>query len=693
MRTGKLLIPAACLLMIIAFAAGGAAQGTYTLEEVLSPPYPLHLVSAKDADRIAWVFYNKGERNVWTAGGPDFKPVNLTGYVKDEVFEIPEVHISDDGSLVVYVRGGRPDSRGWVTNPKSEPVAYEQAVWAVKSTGERPWRVAAGRNPVLSPDGQWALIVKDTDIILVSLAEFNAPEPKLLFKAAGRNGNPRWSPDGKRVAFVSNRDDHSFVGVFDIEKQKITWMSPCVDHDSSPRWSADGRHIAFFRRPGSRYEETYDYGQSPEPSIWVADSETGSAKEVWSPPTGEPKFYTVRNLELTKNNRILFTAENDNWKHVYSMPLSGGRVTDLTPGEGFVEHIGLSSDGKTLFFSSNIADIHGRHIWKVPTAGGKAAQLTKDATLGTYPVALASGRHVAFFYSTVSYPLSIALVPARGGKIEVIAPRTLPKEFPIDDLVVPELAIVKSEDGLEIPCQVFLPKGAKPGDGLPGIVYTHGGSRRQMLFGWHYMDFYSDAYGINQYLASKGYVVISINYRSGIGYGRAFRMAENCGRRGGAEYKDVVAGGKYLQSRPEVDSERVGLWGLSYGGLLTALGLARNSDIFKVGVDLAGVHDWSQLGRGRGGMSAEERKVAFESTAASSVDTWKSPVLFIHGDDDRNVPFQQTTDLVQRLRAKGDVHIELMIRPDEPHEFLLYKNRIDSYEATFEFLHRFLKKQ
>ncbi len=121
------------------------------------------------------------------------------------------------------------------------------------------------------------------------------------------------------------------------------------------------------------------------------------------------------------------------------------------------------------------------------------------------------------------------------------------------------------------------------------------------------------------------------------------------------------------------------------------MALARNSDIFKVGVDMAGVHDWAQLRGGR--IDEAGRKVARESSPVGSLDTWKSPVLFIHGDDDRNVPFQQTTDIVQKLRAKGDVSIELMIAPDEPHEFLLFENRMEAYRRTFEFIDRHIGKK
>ncbi len=697
MKIRKLFWVAVCILIIFSTAVQASSKRTFTLEEVLSPPFPSNLVSAKKADRIAWVFHSKGEKNVWTATAPDFKPVNLSGFVRDEVFEIPEVHITDDGKTVVFVKGGRPNSEGWVTNPRSDPDGMEQAIWAVRTDGGKPWKVAPGRNPVLSPDGSWLLLVKDGLIYRLPLTQplepGILPRPELMFRAAGQNGSPRWSPDGTRIAFVTNRNDHSFIGVFDIAKRKITWIAPNVDRDSSPSWSSDGTKIAFLRRPGQQYGGAAFRFRGRGPAnfaIWVADAMKGTAQEVWRFPQEEPLYYSFRNFKLTANNRILFTAEHDNWNHVFSMPLTGGEPVDLTPGEAFVEQMGLSSNGETLFFSSNLADIHGRHIWKVPTAGGKAVQLTKGATIGTYPVALSSGRKAAFHYATAVHPTSIATVPAKGGKIKVVAPAKLPAEFPIDELVVPKLVIVNAPDGLEIPCQIFLPKGAKKGNKLPGVVYTHGGPVRQMLLGWHYMGSYFDAYAFNQHLANHGYVVLSINFRSGIGYGRSFRNAPDTGRRGASEYQDILAGAKYLQSRPEVDPERIGKWGLSYGGLLTAMALARNSDIFKVGVDLAGVHDWSTL-RGRSS-DVSASKQARDSSPVASLETWKSPVLFIHGDDDRNVPFQQTTDLVQKLRAKGDVYFELMIVPDEPHVFLLYKNRMECYKRAFEFINRFIGK-
>jgi len=558
----SLLFLIAVLAALVVGASGGSgADKPFSLQDVLSPAYPMNLVAAARTDRIAWIMNDRGARNVWTAAAPDFRPVNLTGYVRDEVFEIDEVLLTDDGLTAVYVKGGRPNAAGWVTNSDSDPDGREQAVWAVRTDGGRPWRVAAGSGPVLAPDGLSALLVKDGLIYKIPLTPRQGttagPEPEVLFRAAGRNGSPRFSPDGTRIAFVSDREDHSFIGVFDLASRRITWIAPSVDRDSEPRWSADGGRIAFLRRDGLTFDASpglmFRARGPADLAVWVADAATGQAHELWRAPEEAPRYYSFRNFELAANDRVLFTAEREEWDHVFSLSLAGGTPEDITPGEAFVEHLGLAPDGTVLYFSSNLGDLHSMRIWKVGTAGGKPVALSPAEAIGTYPVALASGRGAAFLCATAVQPTSVATIGASGGKVGIVAPRELPAEFPSKELVEPRLVVVKAADGLEVPCQLFLPKGAKAGDRRPAVVYTHGGPIRQMLLGWHYMEFYSEAYGINQYFASRGYVVISVNYRSGIAYGRSFREAPNCGMEGAAEYQDVLAAVEYLRKRPEVD--------------------------------------------------------------------------------------------------------------------------------------------
>jgi len=244
----------------------------------------------------------------------------------------------------------------------------------------------------------------------------------------------------------------------------------------------------------------------------------------------------------------------------------------------------------------------------------------------------------------------------------------------------------------KLSCQLF--QGSNSGGAKPAVIFVHGGPPRQMLLGWHYMDYYSNAYAVNQYLAAHGFVVLSVNYRLGIGYGRAFNHPEHAGLAGAAEYQDVLAGGRFLQALPGVDPKRIGIWGGSYGGYLTAMALARNSDVFKAGVDLHGVHDWSRfltrvLGNPEGRFEQGDRQQAMATAFASSPDAdvagWRSPVLLIQGDDDRNVPFQQTVDLARRL---GDQHVafEEMVIPNEIHGFLRHQSWFTADTATVRFL-------
>ena len=195
-----------------------------------------------------------------------------------------------------------------------------------------------------------------------------------------------------------------------------------------------------------------------------------------------------------------------------------------------------------------------------------------------------------------------------------------------------------------------------------------------------------------------------MNYRLGIGYGHTFHYADKSGVRGASEYLDVVAGGRYLQARPDVDARRIGIWGGSYGGYLAALALGRNSDVFAAGVDIHGVHDRvpavsaEQLAHaivGDGTSEADYKealKVAYESSPISSVATWKSPVLLIHADDDRNVEFHQTVDLKQRLVEKG-VTVEELVIPDDIHDFLLWRTWKAVTAAGGEYFERMFMKR
>lgn len=686
------------------------AQDRFTITEILSPAFPFDLVSARSADRIAWIEYERGMRNVYTAVPPDFEPVRLTEYLEDDGRDLSELQISGDGSVLVFVRGHTPNREDWIANPASDPDGAERAAWAVRSAAGAPWRIAEAWDPVLSPDGRWIAYTKAGQVHRApvapeDLARFDPDTAGPLFLVFGENGDPVWSPDSRRIAFVSDRADHSYIGIYDIERRAVSYMAPGVDRDMAPAWSPDGSRVAFIRRPGLPFgaprERVPWWRRNQEPDtllpdgleragfagghrleIWVADARTGEGRRLWHSWPKEERFTDIRSIDWV-GGHLVFRSEPGDWEgHRYAISVKNPErePVELTPGVGMVEDVAFSTDDRFLYYAANIDDIDRRHLWRVPVAGGEPERLTDGELIETHPAVLASGRQVALLQAGPKQPQSVAVLSAKGGDLRVVT--ALPAEFPLRAQVVPENVVIASPDSLEFHAQLFLPPDLTPGERRPALIFIHGGSRRQMLLGYHYMHFYHMAYAMNQYFAHQGYVTLSINYRSGIGYGTEFRNVEDYGRRGNSEYQDVYAAGRYLASRPDVDPERVGLWGLSYGGILTAQGLARNSDIFKAGVDMAGVHLY-------GGLEQRDSAV-YQSSAIAAIETWTSPVLLIHGDDDRNVDFSQTVGLVQLLRAH-QVPYELIVFPDDVHDFLLFSRWIRAFDATDEFFDRKLR--
>jgi dipeptidyl aminopeptidase/acylaminoacyl peptidase len=688
------------LFLVAGLSAYGA---TFTLDQVLSSPFPNGLTAAANVPRIAWVFDSKGARNVWIADAPNFTGRQVTHYSGDDGVPMASLRITPDGRTVVFVRGSETNEAGRVAAPTSDLTPRKQMVFAMEVDGESPRALGEmgcgeeGCEDVqLSPDGQFAVWAARKQLWIAPVS--GATPAHQLTDLPGDSNSPRWSPDGHHIAFVSNRGDHSFIGTYDFGSDSVRYLAPSVDRDGSPRWSPDGKQVAFLRIPGTRLKAAL-IPDVPIPwSIWVADATTGAGHQVWQSGSkledSIPSLTADVSFQFPSNDRLVFSSEQDGWNHLYSIATTGGQATLLTPGNFEVEDVALSADKKAVLYSSNQDDVDRRHIWRVALPDGKPQPLTKGESMEWAPVETGQGNYLACLGSTATVPAMPYRITAQG-RGEMIAASALPADFPSSRLVVPKQVVFKSEDGLEVHGQLFVPTGrTQPG---PALIFMHGGPIRQMMLGFHYMYYYHNAYAMNQYLASQGYLVLSVNYRLGIMYGRAFREAPNASWKGAAEYKDITAGARYLQTLPTVDKNRLGLWGGSYGGYLTAMGLARNSDLFAAGVDFHGVHDWSALMPELGSKVTEApdyeaaKKLAFESSPNASVQLWKSPVLLIQGDDDRNVPESQTVDLAQRLR-ENHVPLEILFFPDEIHDFLMYKSWLKAYGATADFFARYLKK-
>jgi dipeptidyl aminopeptidase/acylaminoacyl peptidase len=474
------------------------------------------------------------------------------------------------------------------------------------------------------------------------------------------------------------------IEVYDLDT-KTMWAvaKPSDAADLAPAWSPDGRRIAFRReyahQPDTETGFTEPFVAKQPWAILVADARSHEVRQAWRAAPGVGSAYYELDQDPTdaggqadqllwsSDGDIAFAWEHDGWRHLYAVSAEGGKARLLTPGEGEVEAAAVSLDRSQIIYSTNIGDLARRHIAAVSFGGTAPSRLTGGATSQWGPTPAAAGS-VAYVEAGWAAPPAVVWHDASGNSIS--AGPSAPKSFPSAKMLQPQAVSFHGTDGGTAFGQLFVP--AAP-NGC-GVVFVHGGIKRQMLLGFHYMDAYSNLYELNQYFAGRGCVVLSVEYRSSIMRGYAFRNAPGWGTAGASEYQDVLGGANYLKSRSDLHIANIGIFGLSWGGYLTAQALARNSDVFKVGFDMAGVHSFPHD--------------AFKYSPAAFAEHWRSPVYIAAGDDDRNVDFNQSILLIQALRGNAQkVEIATKVFPNEIHDLALtFDDLTDVYWEGSEFM-------
>ena len=689
-RAGAWLVAAAGFVCVLQDVPVSAHAASFTIDQVMQAPFPADLVAAERGKSVAWVFNIRGCRNVWVADtSGDGKSRSLTSFTQDDGFDIGELAWSGDAQFLAFTRGGtlEDDRPANVASSAAGPVP--RGVWVVSVADGKAHQIGTGYLPKFSPDGRRLVFVDKEKILTTDAAGGEPPRPLLVDE--GQIGSVIFSSDGKRLAFVSQRARHSLIGVYDFATERLSWMSPSLDQDSDPAFSPDGTQVAFIRAPyqsGGPFV-TRRSGAAPW-SIRVADPQTGQGRTVWQADAGTGSVYrptlSDQNLFWTREDRLVFPWEKSGWLQLYAVSVQGGAAQSLTSGAFEIAHVALSPDRSRLAFSSNQGDVDRSHVWAMAATDHAPKRLGDGTAIEDTPQIAADGTVFAL-QSDATQP--VQPVVFRDGHWRPLAGESLPATFPAQRLVRPQSVTFAAKDGQTAHGQLFLPQDAVGKHAA--ILFFHGGPQRQMLLGFHPMDAYTWMYALNQYFVSEGYIVLSVNYRGGIGYGLEYREANDFGPNGGSELFDLIGAITYLQARADVDLHRIGIWGGSYGGLMTALGLARAPEALAAGVDYAGVYNWASfLGTiGIPVSTPEQAHKAVESSPIATIDAWKSPTLIVQADDDRSVPSGQSSDLLEDLRAHH-VGYEQLVLPNEMHDLTRYASWMSFFGATDSFFDRHL---
>lgn len=705
-----------CFLFLLFYGINGNVIPP--LDHVFGFCYSQELASSHDA--IAWVRTCSGIHNVMIS--QNFKPpIRLTNFSNDDGLFIEDLTFSVDGDALIFSvsPAGRSNPSNNV-NPPTRDIMIANLINSEVTVLVRDAYLLA----VSGTGATSSIIYADGTAVYEQFT--SSTSPKMLFMVTdGSVTELKLSPDHKKIAFRNHRGDHAFIGIYDGSNH-LHYLNPSFDVDDNIAWSHDNQHLAFVRRLNNNTDEfgrhTFDSF-----SVFVVDT---NDKE---PPREVYRDFSIgwptagagdKPLVWGDASHLIIPSESTGWLHLISVNINNSVKIDLTPG--VCENQDWIVDRNSLFVTHNCDDIDSRGISMINITSGERKNIVK----GNKHVVAGmsnSGKGICIFHNDaviwietgIKTPPTVMYRLMDGSLAKKLDPDQ-PTSFDTSQFVTPQNIEFMSTDGkYHLHGQLWVPTGSL--SKKPAVLYTHGGPQRQMYSAFHYMDCYAQLYAMNQFLTMNGFVVFSINYRMGIGYGHKFRNCEKCGWKGAAEYGDVLAANKYLANQSFVDAAHIGIYGLSYGGLNTLQALTRNSDVFAAGVAVAPVFNWVSQSRFDGedrtlynpsshGLALpigpepdlagpnwtdainENIKMAWLSSPVAYVDQLTSPILLIQGDMDEEVAIQESIGLIRALRRRNLAHPpELLMFPDEKHGMARYANQLKAYQQAAIFFKKHLQ--
>jgi len=665
-----------------------AAQGLLTIDNLITIKHPSEATWAPDGRRLAFVWDQAGVQNIWfidTQATGAIAPRSLTSY---ETGTVENLFWSKDGAGLFFVRDGDL----WQVLP-GEGQAH--AVWTTKEV----------EGPVVSsPDGTRVAFVRggqpgvpiwqrtDGDLWVRSLADGREVR---LTKGEGLVTGPSWSPDGARLAFtigrvnlVSEAPDYSGSKIMytRVDHQvsrpafvasgggKVTLLAPSLGTDPAMAWLDQSRLLVQRLSADNKTRE-----------MAIEDLETGQSRALyretdarfWSLP-----FVAPDPVPSPDGKWVAFVSDRDGWDNLYLVAASGGEPVQVTKGRLEVRHLTWSPDSTRLVYSVSENEQPGVRHLAMATLGGDPAKaqiatLTTGRGTNIVPALAPDAQHLVYQHADPQNSPDLYLIKVGGEDkgAPVRLTESIPAGIDRNAFIEPQLVKYPAPDGQQVPAYLFLPKGLDKTRKHPAIIWIHGDGINQNYDGWHVERNYSTYYAFHQYLNQRGYVVLAPDYRGSIGYGRDWRQGVYLDV-GGKDAQDASAGADYLKTLGYVDTERIGVWGLSYGGYFTLLAMADRPTTFRCGVDVAGPVDYRMWYQDPGGVwvvgrmqtPSENPTLYQQSAVIERIGKISRPLLILGGTADVNVPYIETVRLVDAMLKNGQ-DIEFMMYPGEFHYF------------------------
>lgn len=526
-----------------------------------------------------------------------------------------------------------------------------------------------------SPKGRMLAFSAGGRLWTLDMEDASLHEVRLPGRAAALDHQPAlaWAPDGSLIAATCIENGWWDLAVA-TPAGELVWRSRTENLEGPFAWLSPGSLL--FARPSVPYTAREWH---------ILDVRTGALRLLHKEDEPDGLGASFAPQPHPDGRRAVLVLRHEGWWHLYLVDTDTGDLRPLTGGSG--EDVGhaydsprISPDGREVIFSTNRLDLGMRHLFSVDLETGTLRPVTADGT-SVEAAWSPHGSMIAFKQSTTRHAPELWVVDRDGRNLRRLT-RSMPATVDGARLATPQFVKTPGALGWEIPGYLLTPPDFAPGERYPALVYIHGGGMRQMRDGFPPLEAYAFFYAVSLWLAERGVVSLLVNYRGGIGYGKTFEQG-NSGGLATLECEDCVRAGEWLKSQPFVDPERVGAWGLSYGGWLTLASLVRSPQTFALGINIAGIWDfdrwmaWAQgafrpaydyfLGRARGTRELSPG-VWDDASPRRLVARMRAPLVNLHGTKDEAVPFDQLDLIVKDCLSHGK-RFETHYYPDETHLF------------------------